>query len=174
MAKITHLVKRALTSALPLGPSRADDAWARARLNPSEQDLWGRMSGPDRRHAAGVARRVESALGDEAPPAVAAAALLHDVGKIESGFGTYRRVVATLSGLVVRHDPDVIGAWIRTTGFTRRVGLYLQHDRLGGDLLALADSDPLTVAWAREHHRPESEWSVPLAIGRALKAADDD
>jgi hypothetical protein len=174
MPKFAHLIKRALTSAVPLGPWRADDVWARGQLNDAEQELWGRMSRPDRRHAAGVARRVDDGLGDGATQPVIAAALLHDVGKIEAGFGTYRRVVATLSGLVVRHDPDVIAAWTRTTGFTRRVGLYLQHDRLGGDLLAIAGSDPLTEAWAREHHRPESEWSVPIPIGRALKDADDD
>jgi hypothetical protein len=174
MAKITHLVKRALTSALPLGPSRADEAWARAQLSDAERELWGRMSRSDRRHAAGVAHRVDALLGDAATPPVRAAALLHDVGKVESGLGTYRRVVATLSGMAVGHDPDVIAAWTRTTGFTRRVGLYLQHDRLGGDLLALAGSDPLTVAWAREHHRPESEWTVAAPVARALKDADDD
>ena len=41
-------------------------------------------------------------------------------------------------------------------------------------MLALAGSDPLTVAWAREHHLPEDEWTVPTAVGEALKAADDD
>jgi hypothetical protein len=54
------------------------------------------------------------------------------------------------------------------------VGLYLQHPRLGGDMLALAGSDPLTVAWTREHHLPESEWTVPLELGQVLKDADDD
>jgi hypothetical protein len=29
------------------------------------------------------------------------------------------------------------------------------------------------VAWAREHHRPQAEWSVPAAQGRLLAAADD-
>ena len=46
---------------------------------------------------------------------------------------------------------------------------------LGGDLLELAGSDPLTVAWAREHHRPRVR--VDRRPGRsatALKAADDD
>jgi len=130
------------------------------------------MSNPDRRHAVGVARRVERALGDEATDPVLAAALLHDVGKFTSGLGTYGRVVATLSAKVAGHEMAV--AWSETRGFTRRVGLYLEHPRLGGDLLALAESDPLTVAWAREHHAPEDDWTVPVSIGRVLKAADDD
>ena len=34
--------------------------------------------------------------------------------------------------------------------------------------------NPLTVAWAREHHRPPDQWTVPAAVGAVLKAADDD
>lgn len=130
------------------------------------------MSNPDRRHAAGVARRVERALGDEATDPVLAAALLHDVGKTVSRLRTYGRVVATLSAKVAGHE--MAAAWSETRGFTRRVGLYLEHPRLGGDLLALAESDPLTIAWAREHHGPETDWTIPVAIGRVLEAADDD
>jgi hypothetical protein len=174
MASMVHLAKRGLTSALPIGPSRRDAAWALAHLNAGERDLWARMSAVDRRHAAGVARRVHAALGERATRPVLAAALLHDIGKISAGLGTYRRIVATASALVVGHDPAVIEVWTRTTGFTRKVGLYLQHDRLGGDLLDMAGSDPLTSAWAREHHHPEGDWTVPTDIGRALKDADDD
>jgi hypothetical protein len=130
------------------------------------------MSGPDRRHAVAVAERVERALGHEATRPVLAAALLHDVGKVESGLGTYGRVVATLSAKVA--GADMAPAWRRQRGFIRRVGLYLEHDRIGGDLLELSGSDPLTVAWTREHHRPPADWTVPTHIGDALKAADDD
>jgi len=38
----------------------------------------------------------------------------------------------------------------------------------------VAGSDPLTVTWAREHHLPADRWTVPAAVGAALKAADDD
>ena len=130
------------------------------------------MSGPDRRHAVGVAERVERALGHEATRPVLAAALLHDVGKIESGLGTYGRVVATLSAKVA--GAEMATTWRKQRGFARKVGLYLQHDQIGGDLLELAGSDPLTVAWTREHHRPESDWTLEPAVAEALKAADDD
>ncbi len=130
------------------------------------------MPSADRRHAVGVARRVERALGNEATDPVLAAALLHDVGKTASRLSTYGRVVATLSGKVAGRDMAL--AWTETRGFTRRVGLYLEHPRLGGDMLALAGSDPLTIAWAREHHLPAEDWTVPDEIARVLKAADDD
>jgi hypothetical protein len=132
------------------------------------------MPGADRRHAVGVARRVDGALaGDVADRRpVLAAALLHDVGKTVSGLGTYGRVIATLSGAAGGRDQAL--AWSETRGFTRRVGLYLRHPELGADQLALAGSDPLTVAWAREHHLPADQWSVPTVLGEVLKAADDD
>src|SRR4051794_33612483 len=95
-----HLVKRFFGSVIPRGPKAEDAVWAEEQLLPGERDLWVQMSRTDRRHAAGVARRVEQALGAEATRPVLAAALLHDVGKIDSGLGTYGRVIATLSAKV--------------------------------------------------------------------------
>lgn len=172
MGSAGHLVRRFFGSLRPGGPSEADEAWARARLLPGEAGVWARMSGADRRHAVGVAQRVERALGHEASRPVLAAALLHDVGKAESGLGTYGRVIATLSAKVAGHA--MADRWQRSRGFTRRVGLYLNHPVIGGDLLELAGSDPLTVAWTREHHLPPEQWTVPRHQADALKAADDD
>ena len=31
-------------------------------------------------------------------------------------------------------------------------------------MLELGGSDPLTVAWAREHHLPEDQWTIPLDL----------
>lgn len=116
------------------------------------------MSAPDRRHAIDVARRVGSR-----ERAITAAALLHDVGKVESGLGTFARVGATIAGAVRARE--------RWGG---RIGAYLRHDELGAALLERAGSDPLTIAWAREHHLPPERWTVPREVADALKAADDD
>ena len=167
-----HLVRRFFGSLRPGGPARADDEWAASQLLPAEVDLWRKMSGPDRRHAVVVARRVEVALGHEASRPVLAAALLHDVGKTVSGLRTFGRVIATVSGRVA--GVAYARAWSNASGFTRRVGLYLRHADLGGDMLAMAGSDPLTVAWTREHHLPEDGWTLDPHIAGALKAADDD
>lgn len=168
----THLVKRFFTSLRPGGPGQAAEAWVADVLTPAQHELWRRMNGPDRRHAHGVARRVERAMGHQATPPVLAAALLHDVGKTDAALHTYGRVIATVSAKLAGHEMAQL--WTTKTGFTRKVGLYLLHPDIGGDQLALADSDPLTVAWAREHHLPEEEWTIPVAIGRVLKACDDD
>lgn len=172
MAGAAHLARRFLGSLSPLPLSATDDAWARANLLPAEAVLWGRMPRVDRKHAVGVARRVEAALGADAERAVLAAALLHDVGKIDAELGTLGRVFATLVGGFA--DRDQIRAWQRQRGLTRRIGLYLRHDAVGGDLLELAGADPLTVAWAREHHLREERWSIPVRVGSVLRDADDD
>jgi hypothetical protein len=169
---VGHLARRFVGSLRPGGPSAAEQAWVDEQLLVGERQLWRRMSGPDRRHAAAVARAVQRALGHEATRPVLAAALLHDIGKVESGLRTYGRVIATLSAKVA--GADMAHTWSRQRGFPRRVGLYLLHSDLGADLLELAGSDPLTVAWTREHHLPEDQWTVPHDVGTVLKSADDD
>ncbi|MDP9071961.1 MAG: HD domain-containing protein [Actinomycetota bacterium] len=158
-----HLARRFAGSLGSGGPTRADEAWVATVLSRPELELWGRMSGADRRHAVGVAQRVQDVLGQGGSPApVLAAALLHDVGKVEAGLGPLGRVVATLAGMAGRRS------------LTPSIERYLRHDALGAELLRGAGSDPLTVTWAAEHHLPPRRWTVPPAIGSALKAADDD
>lgn len=177
---VTHLVVRFLGALSPAGPSPEDEAWALGRLLPGEQLLWQRMSGPDRRHAVGVARDVVARLepaGQEAGREVVASALLHDVGKVEAGLGTFARVLATLAALLAGRERLVAaGRGARSPGesFRGRLGLYLGHDRIGGELLRGAGSAPMTIAWAEEHHLPPERWSVDRRIADALKAADGD
>jgi hypothetical protein len=151
--KLTHLAKRFFGSLWPAGPRLSAVRWVESVLEPGELSLWRRMSKPDRRHSIAVARRV-GREGD-----VAAAALLHDVGKIEAGLGTFARVAATIVG------PG------RATG---RMATYLRHDIIGERLLREAGARPLVVTWAGEHHLPPERWTVPPDIGVRLKAADDD
>ena len=167
-----HLVRRFFGSLRPGGPPPGEEAWAISHLLDGEVRLWRRLSGADRRHAVGVARRVAAALGETADRPLLAAALLHDVGKLDASLGTYGRVVATVSAAVAGRE--TAEQWSRSRGFTRRVGLYLRHPALGGDMLALAGSDPLTETWAREHHLPPDRWTLPPELATALKTADDD
>lgn len=158
-----HLAVRFFGALDPRGPDSDEEAWAMGWLLPGEQQLWRRMSGPDRRHAAGVARDVARRLGD-APREVMAAALLHDMGKIESGLGTFSRVGVTLAALVVGRD--------RVPG--RRARQYLEHDRIGASLLREAGSHATTIAWTEEHHLPAERWTVERRVAVALKEADGD
>lgn len=176
-----HRAGRFFSSIRPGPPSSADVEWARGLLSEGERRWFDRMSNPDRRHAVAVARAVGASidevrvdgrpLSDEERRAVLAAALLHDVGKVQAGLRTYGRVVATLSGAV--GGAAFAEAWQDTTGFTRKVGLYLRYPTIGSEILAMAESHPWVVAWAAEHHSPPEEWSVPTEVGELLAAADD-
>ncbi len=140
-----HLARRFATSLSRRSPSAADDAWARHWLTPAEAELWRSMSNADRRHSIEVARRF-LARRPSATPAEAAGALLHDVGKLDAGLGTFGRVVATVVGP-------------RTDRFRR----YHDHEAIGGRWLAAAGSDPVTV-------------ELVAGVGAAaadLRAADD-
>ncbi|HEX2064429.1 MAG TPA: HD domain-containing protein [Acidimicrobiales bacterium] len=158
---IAHLGRRFMGSLWPGGPSRRREGWVATVLSPAEHRLWRRMSGPDRRHAVAVARRVDRAMGGGADRPVLVAALLHDVGKVEAGLGLLGRVAATAASLAGRRPGGAMGA-------------YLRHAEVGSGLLEEAGSDPVTVAWAREHHLPPDRWTVPAEIGAVLKACDDD
>ena len=151
--KLGHLTKRFFGSLWPGGPSKGAREFVGGVLEPGELGLWRRMSSADRRHSVAVARRIDG------PPDMVAAALLHDVGKVEAGLGTFGRVLATIIG------PG------RAKG---RMAAYLRHDIIGERLLRDAGARPLVITWAAEHHLPSERWTVPPEIGAALKAADDD
>jgi hypothetical protein len=174
-----HLAGRFFGALSPAGPPADDEAWALGSLLEGEQALWARMSGPDRRHAVGVARDTVKLLQPEPPPRdVVAAALLHDVGKVESGLGTFARVGVTLAAMTAGRSRLL--AWSGSAAprprpsWRARIGMYLAHDRLGADLLQSAGSDELTITWAREHHLPSERWTIDSRVAGALKEADGD
>jgi hypothetical protein len=141
-----HLARRFIGSLSRRAPDDTEDRWAESHLLAHEVDLWRRMSNADRRHAIMVARRFVAIRTAELEPSCdeppchepprdeMAAALLHDVGKIDSGLGTFGRVAATVVG------PR-----------TRRFRSYHDHERLGADWLAAGGSTVLTVELVRRH-----------------------
>jgi hypothetical protein len=170
--KVLHLARRFFGSLKPGRPPASEIEWVESTLSSPEFELWQRMSNPDQRHSVQVGRDVEATLGAKGPPEALAAALLHDIGKVQSGLGTYLRVAATLSVAVAGRD--AIPLWKKQGGVIRRIGLYCDHPDIGADLLALAGSHDVTVAWAREHHLQADDWTIPQHIAEAIDAADND
>lgn len=166
VAHLRHLAGRFVGSLSRRPPDAADEAWARVHLLPGEDAIWVRLSNPDRRHAIGVARDVVARLDAHAMRPIVAAALLHDSGKLDSGFGTFARVGATVWAGLYGHTRAAAGGG--------RLARYVRHDAIGARALEAAGADPLTVAWAREHHLDPSAWTVERSVADALKAADDD
>lgn len=143
LARFAHLAMRFLTSLRPGPPGVEDEVWAEGWLSDDERRLWCRLSNADRRHSIGVARRFATGRRTRAEMA---GALLHDIGKIEAGLGTFGRVSATVLGPI-----------------TPRYQRYRDHEEIGATLLERVGSDPTTVAIVAGRHRVSGE----------LAAADD-
>jgi len=127
VTKIWHLAARFATSLPPTPPSVDEEVWVDGHLLEGERQLWVRLSNQDRRHSAAVARRFVECRPD-ATRAEVAGAILHDVGKLECGLGTFGRVVATLVGP-------------RTVAFRA----YHDHEAIGAAMARAVGSDPATV-----------------------------
>ncbi len=175
--KLRHLSGRFVRALWP-GPARAEDVeWVASVLTPAAYSQWMLQPAHDRRHTVRVAREVESRLAGTPyadDPRWVAAALLHDIGKLDARLGVYGRVVATVSGAA--GGRGMADAWSERSGFTRRVGLYLRHPELGADRIRLVGGPEAAAQWAAAHHDPAA-WDtllVPETVVAALAAADDD
>ena len=125
---VSHLAARFVTSLPPTPPAVTDEVWADEHLTAGERALWVQLSNQDRRHSIAVARRF-AVRRPQATRAVIAAALLHDVGKLACGLGTFGRVAATVVG---DRGPAAFRA-------------YHDHEAIGAELARRAGSDPDTV-----------------------------
>jgi hypothetical protein len=123
-----HLVKRAVNSFSNATPE-ISSAFS-SFLLPDELKLWSAMPGRDQSHSIEVLKRF-LVLYPEATRAQGAAALLHDVGKVQSGLGWFGRIVAAVVG------PR-----------TKRFRLYHLHEELGAEMLR-GISEAETVALVR-------------------------
>ncbi len=175
--KARHLAGR-FTRALWPGPPRPDDvAWVESVLTPDGFVQFRRQPNHDQRHAIGVARDVEARLAgtDHADdPRWLSAALLHDIGKLDARLGVYGRVVATVSASLAGRE--TAEHWSTSSGFTRRVGLYLRHAELGADRIRLAGEPEEAARWSAAHHDPATwpDLPIPEPVVVALDAADND
>lgn len=126
-AKFPHLAARFLTSLSPAPPSIESELWVEARLLPGERALWVQLGNQDRRHSALVGQRFE-AMAPDATRELVAGAILHDIGKLDCGLGTFGRVIATVVG---PHG--------------RRFTAYHDHEQLGAVMAAAAGSAAATI-----------------------------
>jgi hypothetical protein len=152
--RAAHLVRRFWWAVFARRPSAAERRWVEDVLAPCERALFDRLARADQEHHLRVARRL---VAQHAPGPVPrewiAAALLHDVGKLVCGLGTWGRVWATL--------------WPWGRAGDGRFARYHRHAAIGASMLRAAGSDPVTVALV-------GEWpDAPPAAAQALYRADD-
>jgi putative nucleotidyltransferase with HDIG domain len=120
----------------------ADRAEALWHLKPALGTLFLRMAPRDQLHALRVLR----GLDEDAKPLLRQAALLHDVGKSEAPMGTTGRslvVIAKASGTM----PVLMGV----PGLGPRVRRYIDHPRIGAEMLREAGADGPLVQIVAEH-----------------------
>lgn len=154
LADLLHLGRRFFSSlrAKPLEPGEVDAVFA--LLSPAEARLFWEQPVIDQRHAYEAARQILDFEAERRE--LAAAALMHDIGKRHARLGIPGRVAATL--LKLMHVP--VAGRFRT---------YLDHGGIGADDLRACGSADLTVQFAACHNvgRPdafsEADWQLLLA-----------
>lgn len=172
-----HLASRFFRALWPLSPCEADRQWVSGVLLPPELALWERFVPHDQRHTIGVARGVDELLtgtqyaGDSR---WLAAALLHDVGKVEVGLSIPGRVVATLARGVWSRER--VSLWEQRRGMRGRIGRYAGHGHLGGVLIRAAGGREEVAIWAECHHISIAADvpQIPAVVVKALIASDND
>ena len=183
LGRAAHLVTRFFASLRARPLDAATVAWVTDALEPGELQVWDGMGRADRAESAAVGRRLEASLAgtpDAGDPRWLAAALVHDVGKQVSGYGTFGRAAVTAVAVVLGRAR--LRGWATATSsdapasIRGRMGRYVAHDDLGAALLQRAAARPEIVAWAGAHHRADC-WSgtgIPAAVCRALARADGE
>lgn len=176
LRRLGHLVLRFVTSLFALPPGAADEAWVAERLGDGEFALWAAQPRYDRRHTLRVARRVDRRLAerDDRHDWVAAA-LLHDVGKIQADLGVVGRSVATVVGGVV--GKRRMAGWHDESGVRGRFGRYAAHGEIGGSMVRSAGGREAAARWAEVHHladrrNPVKPNDLPVEAVTALKLSD--
>lgn len=146
MKKFLHLVRRAATSWRNTALSETERTHAEQWLTAPEMEKWLLMQPRDCRHSVVVHNRFQQ-LCPHAVREEHAAALLHDVGKVQANLGWWMRIIAT-----------VIGP--RSTRFRA----YHNHEAIGAQMLA-----------GVSHHRTIDlvAGRADDNVARALRAADD-
>ena len=133
-----HLIKRFFQSFDARELDDLDVARIHQLHSPAELTLWNRMSIGDRRHSLKVLDRfIELMPGATEGERVGVA--LHDVGKLESGLGTFARVLATILGP-------------RTERFRK----YHEHEAIGARLLRECGSSQEAINILESCGRPEA------------------
>ena len=127
MKYFRHLVSRFFGAISGAQPPLEDLTEVESLLLDGELLFWRKLPTMDQRHSIAVLRRFLSLRPGATRPEMRAA-LLHDIGKLQSNLGVLGRVVATLVGR-------------RGERFTA----YHDHESIGSEMLQNINSDLVTI-----------------------------
>ncbi len=154
-----------------------DDARAAVsrQLSPAEWSLFCKFPNEDQQHSYRVWRLLRQSGYDH--PSLLKAALLHDVGKINSPLNVIDRSIGVLGQLLI---PSWARRWgtrplAESTRWQLPFVVRRQHARWGMELLRSAGSDPLTIELVGAHQDPAPSTMDPETqkLLSFLKWADD-
>jgi hypothetical protein len=165
-ARLAYRMRQFRLAFLPPHQSLPDDSLA-PHLSPTLIGLFRRMTPAEQAHSFAVLQRLLASGQDD--PALLAAALLHDVGKVLSPLSIFDRVMIVLGK---RFFPRTIvrrGSG-EAQGFWRSFVVAAQHPEWGAQLCFKAGASPRTVELVRRHQDRSPGEDASL---RALQQADD-
>ena len=176
LARFRQLAGRLLGEGRPRPDDPAGEAWARSVLAPEEHALWSKLPAYDRRHAVRVARRLQRHLASTEyrdDGLWVSAALMHDIGKLESGLSWRERLVAILLSRVI--GVGTARRWAHSgEGAKRRIGAYLIHGEIGATMIRAAGGREEVAAWSEVHqgYRETGRLAIPSVVVEALIESD--
>jgi len=136
-------------------------------LSPQLISLFRRMTPSEQAHSFSVLQRLQAAGHQDQD--LLAAALLHDIGKVNLSLSLWDRSLVVLGK---RFFPRRIDRWSsgKPAGWRRPFVVAVHHPAWGADLVAAAGASPRSVDLVRRHQEADAGDDPWLA---ALRQADD-
>ena len=175
-ARFFRLVGRAIDLLRHARCNPADQEWVWSILMPAEFDLWTKLPAHDQYHTVRVAQKVQQRLAQTQQAnddRWLGAALMHDIGKLESNLSGPERVIANLVGKSI--SLSKARRWATAgSGLSRRIGLYLIHGSVGAEMLRATGARNELAAWAEVHQEYQfpAGLKIPRVVIRALSDSD--
>lgn len=170
---VTYRVRQGLRALFACARS-VDVDNARAWLSPRELALFLRLQRAEQIHSLNVLADIVSG-SESTPRALAAAALLHDVGKIRYPLHLWQKTVVVLTRAILPRVYARLAAGDPDRWLVRPFVVYERHPVWSADYAAEAGSDADTVWLCAHHADPPERWLghrlYPLLV--RLRQADD-
>jgi len=131
-----------------------DDNLAQQYLSEREFEAFQQMSRAEQLHSLNVLRSV-LAQSDQTPPALAIAALLHDVGKSRYHLMVWQKTIAVLVKAFIPKLADYLARDETLNIWRAPFTMREHHPKWSADILRRCQSDPIAV-WLAEHHQEDA------------------